>query len=214
MSQVKNMRIFTQNVNITSDCGKEDRSPALFTVWEAPVGLDVAVTSPNQQGSLALRLSIAFIHRRPLFYVVIPLFIFWVLQRPENQTVRRSHRQTDTHTHTHTHTPRPRHKQLHWKKSIFYKPSSPVVRHKEHVKLKVKQIWQTCLIEIFMGLETVWYNEAFCTVPSDIGHSMWPSLLCLLVGGCRTPHWRTQNGQSRWLVMTIITHICHEKAWQ
>lgn len=170
---------------------------------KATVCLGVAVTSPNQQGSLELRLSIAFIHRRPLFQVVIPLFILWVLSKPENETVRWSCIQTDAHTY------RPRHKTATLEKSIFYKPSSPVVRHRGHVKLNVKWIWQTCLIELFMVWVTVWYIEWFCTVPSDIGDSMRPSFLRPPLGGCHTRLWWMQNGQEIWLIMIIIINHNH-----
>lgn len=106
--------------------------------------------------------------------------------RQKRQSDEATNRQRHTNTHIHTHI---------YICDLSLSLPSPVVRHSGHVKFKVKRICQTCLITLFMGWNTVSYNEMFCTVPSDIVHSMTASLLCPQVGGCHTPLWWMQNGQ-------------------
>lgn len=161
---------------------------------------DGAVTRPDHQGPLALRLGKAFVRGRQLFHVVILLFIIWVLDTQRSRKVDSEEVKIHTYTvYLYTHTQhRPRHKITTSDKSIFDEPSSPVVRRRGHIKLNMwnRSGRHVSFSYLWVGKASC-YNETFCTVPSNIGHSMWPSLLWPPMGGRRTPLWWVQNGQKK-----------------
>lgn len=76
------------------------------------VRLRVQLRLPTSRGPLALRLGVPLIRRRPLFQVVIPVFVRRVLDRPENPGACHN-----THTHTQIAT-----KQLHGKNLYVISP--------------------------------------------------------------------------------------------